>query len=246
MATHRPQSSSRRVRLLDAVPDLASGLTPEGYEAARRQAVAPVVELDCDIWDPPDLVGRQQPGYLGMLVIDGLLTRDAAIAETVATELIGPGDFLRPGGWEHFASALSENVAWTVVEPTRLALLDHRFAATAASWPSVMSALLERAVARSKSLAFNLTIGHMTGIDTRLLALFWHLAERFGWVGPEGVVVPLALTHELLGRLIGARRPSVTSALRQLEQKAMLRRRQPRGWILLADPPMQLSQPRTS
>jgi hypothetical protein len=68
----------------------------------------------------------------------------------------------------------------------------------------------------------------------------WHLAERWGRVGPEGVRVPLRLTHEALGRLVGARRPSVTTALSGLSKRGCLERT-PAGWLLYGDPSEQLA-----
>jgi hypothetical protein len=46
------------------------------------------------------------------------------------------------------------------------------------------------------------------------------------------VVVPLALTHEALGRLIGARRPTVTLALKALGAQERLLRRGDGAWLL--------------
>ena len=54
---------------------------------------------------------------------------------------------------------------------------------------------------------------------------------------PSGVVVPLSLTHELLGRLVGARRPTVSLALKALIDRGALVRRQDRSWLLLEPAP---------
>jgi CRP/FNR family transcriptional regulator, cyclic AMP receptor protein len=93
-----------------------------------------------------------------------------------------------------------------------------------------------RSIQRSRSLTFHMALSHLTRVDVRLLALFWHLADRWGRVGREGTLVPLRLTHATLAQLVGAQRPSVTSALRTLEQRGLLRRL-PEGWLLLGDPP---------
>ena len=47
-------------------------------------------------------------------------------------------------------------------------------------------------------------------VESRVLAILWHLADVFGSVNADGVLVPLKLTHERLGRLVGAQRPTVT------------------------------------
>jgi Crp-like helix-turn-helix protein len=54
-------------------------------------------------------------------------------------------------------------------------------------------------------------------------------------VGPSGVVVPLELTHEALGHLVGARRPTVTLALSELGRQGAVTRRADGAWMLRAD-----------
>jgi CRP/FNR family transcriptional regulator, cyclic AMP receptor protein len=51
------------------------------------------------------------------------------------------------------------------------------------------------------------------------------------------VVVPLTLSHRLLAELIGARRPTVTTALRTLERDGKLVRRDDATWLLTSDAP---------
>jgi hypothetical protein len=74
-------------------------------------------------------------------------------------------------------------------------------------------------------------------VDRRLKALFWHLAERWGRVSGDGVIVPLALTHRILGQLVGARRPTVSTALSELAERGELVRRPDGSWLLRGDPP---------
>ena len=74
-------------------------------------------------------------------------------------------------------------------------------------------------------------------MDRRLKALFWHLAERWGRVSGDGVIVPLALTHRILGQLVGARRPTVSTALSELAEREELTRRPDGSWLLRGDPP---------
>ena len=85
-------------------------------------------------------------------------------------------------------------------------------------------------------------IAHLKRIDDRLLALLWCLAERWGRVSPDGVVVALRLPHRTLGSLVGARRPSVPTALGQLMARGEVERRPDGGWLLLGNPPEPRSQ----
>ena len=53
----------------------------------------------------------------------------------------------------------------------------------------------------------------------------------------DGVIVPLALTHRILGQLVGARRPTVSTALSELAEREELTRRPDGSWLLRGDPP---------
>jgi len=50
------------------------------------------------------------------------------------------------------------------------------------------------------------------------MILFWHLADRWGRVTPDGVLVELELTHGLLSRLTSLRRPTVSATLKELRE----------------------------
>jgi CRP-like cAMP-binding protein len=81
----------------------------------------------------------------------------------------------------------------------------------------------------------------LSPVETRLLVLFWHLAERWGRVTPQGILLPLALTHQVLGQLVGCRRASVTTALKALAGSRLVIRRSDGSWLLRGDPPDELS-----
>ena len=124
-----------------------------------------------------------------------------------------------------------------MLEPTRLAVLDHRFAAVASRWPALVDVILRRSTLRARSLAFHRAVTHLTRVDERLLLTLWFLAERWGRVGPEGVVLPLRLTHQMLAGLVGAQRPSVTTALGELTTAGLVERRDDGSWLLHGEPP---------
>ena len=81
-----------------------------------------------------------------------------------------------------------------------------------------------------------MAIAHHARVDKRLELLLWHLADRWGRVTPNGVALPLRLTHELLADLVAAQRPSVTLSLQHLERDGRLARRDG-VMYLLGDPP---------
>src|SRR5439155_24875974 len=176
----------------------------------------------------------------GGLVLDGMLVRELAVAGAVSAELLGAGDLVLPEDADQAVPFVGARAAWTALAPTRIAWLDPPFAAALRRWPALGAALLERSERRFSRLAVLQAIGQLTRIDDRVLTLLWHLAERWGRVGPEGIVVPLRLTHKAIARLIGARRPSVTTAIGLLERKALIERRAEGGWLLRGAPPQSL------
>ena len=235
--------SERRVvgiRVLEAQPELAEGLDEEQAALARKHAVAVLDSVDAGAWRPTDRY-EHTSGALGLLIIDGVLARDVRIAGRWCSELLGPGDVLRPWDFDDDAGdSVQSDSSWSVLEPARIAVLDERFARVVCRWPQIVAGLVSRTLRRSRWMAILLAISNLTRVDERVTALMWHLADRWGHVTPDGVVVPVSLTHDMIGRLVGAHRPSVTSALGDLQRRGVLTRRE-NGWLLHGEPPASLS-----
>lgn len=224
------------VRVLEEDPELAAGLDPTSVQLATRHAIAAVEIVQPGKWEP-SFPADGGAGTLGLLVLDGLLMRDVTFAQAACTELLGRGDLLRPWDWERDVVTIKPTVTWTALQPVRLAVLDRRIAAVMGRWPELVSAVVARAVRRSFELATSQATSHLTRVDARLELLFWGLADRWGRVGPDGVVLELPLTHQVLGRLVGAQRPSVTTALSDLARRGLIERRDDGAWLLRGDPP---------
>ena len=226
---------SDAVHLLEADPELGRLVPADRREDANAGFRVPCVRLRIGAWDVSGIGGEEQ--LVGLLVLSGILAREVVVADNVSTELLGPGDVLRPwqgrGGPDDL---LPNEVRWTALADTRLAVLERRFSAGAARHPEVMWMLLHRVTERAHRLAAAQAVSQLTRVDRRLLALFWHLAERWGRVSPEGVIVPLALSHRILGQLVGARRPTVSSALSDLARRGELLRRDDGSWLLTGEP----------
>ena len=224
------------VRLLEVDPDLGAGLAPDALAEARGRIVAPLLHVEAgDLDVEAALPGRD--GHLGVLVVDGLLTRDVVIGETTCAELVGPGDLLRP--WDDPAAGgpIPSQVEWHVLAPSKLAMLNRDVAVEVGAWPEVTTALVTRAVTRAQTVAVALSISCITGLKIRIQAMLWHMADRFGKVSPDGVTLPLPVTHQVLGRLVGASRPSVSTALKELEQDGAVSRWDGGGFLLHGEPP---------
>ena len=155
-------------------------------------------------------------------------------------ELVGNGDVMRPWQWDDEGSHVQAEVGWTILEPSRLAVLDHGLVSRLVPWPELGLELFNRGTRRAHHLAVALAIAHHQRVDDRVLLTLWHLAERWGRVHSDGIVVPLPLGHQRLGDLIGARRQSVTTAMGVLQRSGAISRRDTGHWLLHGAPPEEL------
>ncbi len=155
-------------------------------------------------------------GGPGLLLLAGALVCYTQVVDRVVAELVGRGDLVQRPGARSEDEFLDCDVSWAALQPTRFAILDARFADQIRRWPHLTHALLRRAERRATNLAVQRAIVAQPRLEVRLLLLLWHLAARWGKVEPGGIRLPLPLTHLLLGRLVGAERPSVTHALKRL------------------------------
>ena len=221
----RGNSTPEVVRLLDWDPDLAQDLGEAETREAHDHLLVRLERLD---WKRREGIwGKGAAGdHLGLLLVEGLLLRRVTVPGGGAAEVLGFGDLIRPwdvDGEEELA--VSSEVRWTVLSEVTVALLDIGFIRRACRWPPVLSRLSARGVLRAKGTALNQAISHLKHVENRLLLLLWHFAERWGRVSGEAITLELPITHELLGRLVGATRPSVTTALGRLERRGLLERR---------------------
>jgi CRP/FNR family cyclic AMP-dependent transcriptional regulator len=227
------------VSLVEVDPDLIEYLDARQAEAARSRAIARAMILRAGERDPWSFIDVPN-GHLGLLVIDGLLTREMTLLGRTTMELIGSGDVLRPWDDAEDRPSVPWTVGWTVHLPTRVALLDEHLVERVAAWPGIATALVKRSVQRAGWLERHLAILENPRVDVRLLLLFWQLADRWGTVGPGGVTVPLRLTHRTLGRLVRAQRPSITASLHALSGRGLVDRRPDGTWLLRGEPSLQL------
>jgi CRP/FNR family transcriptional regulator, cyclic AMP receptor protein len=227
------------ISIVDADPDLAELLDDEELERARREALARVQRLSPGDWDA-GAAREADVHHRGFLIVEGLLSREVDVLGRRCCELIGPGDVMRPWRWDDSGSHVQAEVGWTVLEPTRLATLDHGLVVRIVPWPQLGVELFNRGTRRAHHLAVALAISHHQRVDDRLVLTLWHLAERWGKVHRDGIVLPLPLGHQRLADLVGAHRPTVTSALGELASDGIISRRDNGDWVLHGSPPEQL------
>ena len=226
-----PEVGSGSVQLLTVDPDLARDLDPRRAREAGQRLYARVIDIPRGRWVPnPGFLEGSRP--IGLLLLEGLLVREATVGDHPSAELLGPGDLMRAWDDAEHEELLPRTIEWSALTATRVAIIDHAFAVRAAQWPEVFAGLIDRAARRAERLVVMQAIAHLTRVDDRLLALLWCLAERWGRVVPDGVLVSLRLSHRTLAGMVGARRPSVTTALGQLMARGDLERRVDGEWIL--------------
>jgi CRP-like cAMP-binding protein len=228
------------VRLLDEDPDLAEHLHGNRLAAARQDCVARAIRLPAGRWDPQADIGDIRYG-IGILILEGLLLRRVGLGGRFGGELLGEGDLLRPWQAEEQGASLPRTGGWKVLRRGRVAILDAEFALRVARYPEVVSTLFARAIRRTRHMAVSMAIIHQPRIDLRLHMFFWDLADRIGRVRPDGVHLPVRLTHAMLGELVAARRPTVTKALGELAERGFVRWTG-EDWLLCGGPPVELEE----
>jgi CRP/FNR family transcriptional regulator, cyclic AMP receptor protein len=220
------------IQLLDCDPELGEGLSADDRVAASAALPVQAASLEKGQWEP----SRERPNmqHLGFLIVRGLVARRVEVVEGASIELLGRGDVLQP--WQEDASSFC-TAAWEVLEKTTLAVLGPGLVRGLRDWPVVASNLSARGIRRSRALAADAAIASIVGVEERLLILLWHIAERWGEAKRDGAHISIHLPHRLLADLVGARRPSVTSALSALQEAGRLDSTASGCWVLLGDPP---------
>jgi CRP/FNR family transcriptional regulator, cyclic AMP receptor protein len=230
---------SEVISIIEADPELGDLLPEPERERARREALTHLRRLSPGEWKVAEAMERDRH-HRGFMVIDGLISREVDVLGRRCVELIGAGDVLRPWSWDEEGSHVQAEVGWIVLEPTELAVLDHGLVMRLNPWPQLGLELFSRGTRRAHTLAVSLAIAHHQRVDERLTLTLWHLAERWGKVGPDGICVSLPLSHQRLADLIGAHRPAVTSAIGELTRAGTLSRREDRTWLLHGAAPTEL------
>jgi hypothetical protein len=230
-------SHTSRVSIAEADPDLLKGIDADKVAEIRRAATADVMEIPQGRWsresDPPR-------SLYGLFLVEGLVSRDVVIQGRRFAELLGPGDLLRPHASDDLDSSVPFGIGWEMLAPTRMAVLDTDFAQAVAPFPEFTAALMDRMMRRAHALAFHLAVSHLKLVEMRLLVILWYYSDRWGRVTPDGVLLPLRLTHGMLARIVGARRPSVSTALGRLQDRGLVDRTAGGHWLLLGSPPGEL------
>jgi CRP/FNR family cyclic AMP-dependent transcriptional regulator len=216
--------------LFGALPEIAAVIPPAEYELAERALLGPLLSA-CDE-DLAQVLGARAATAFDFLIIDGVVIKETTLLARSALELLGPGDVLAPpltSARQVESRAVSRYMAHG---PVSLATLDDRFRRASARWPGLADVLHDRLGQQTHRASMHLAMLHLPRVEERVVALFADLAERFGRVTNEGILIPIDLTHDLIGHLVGSRRPTVSLALRSLAEEGRLTRLDDHRWLL--------------
>lgn len=233
--SHRCRASPTDVvSVLREDPDLAEHLDPLEIERARGRALARVVAIPKGEFSLSETVPCERDTF-GLLLLEGLLLRGVSVDVRPSVDVLGPGDLIHPGQ-RHSDATVPVDVRWWALRPARVAVLDPSFICRMSDHPAVLVALAGRLARASAASSLQLSIVQQPNLSRRLQFMFWHLADRFGRVQPGGAILPLPLCHTLLAWLVGARRPAVSRALKELERAGQVERRPDDTWWLARAP----------
>src|SRR5262249_13853935 len=171
---------------------------------ARYACRGDLVRVPRGLWPVPPDAGETQI-LAGLLIVSGLVCREVGLRDRRMLELLGPGDIVQlPIQTDR--PRLGGRIVLTAATTTELVTLGESFISAAGRWPSLLAAIQRRLEAQREHLAMQGLIAHLPRAEHRMLLMLHHLADRWGRVTPDGTVVSLPLTHDLLGQLIAARR----------------------------------------
>ena len=232
--------AARLIEVLAYDRELSAGLDRAGRESAQADCRAPVVEIGRGHWESTAFESPDPGGY-GLLVLSGFLVRRVGQGRRFGAELLGPGDLLRPWQTVGTAASIPFEPDWTAITDTEIAVLGGTFARRVSPYPQVATQLVAQGPAALPLSGDQ--HGDRASTADRDAAAHALLAScrSLGADEVEGATLDMPLTHALLGDLIAARRPTVSTAMAALARDGRVERA-PQGWRLLGGPPRELAE----
>jgi hypothetical protein len=182
-------SQLSEVHVLEVDPELGAAIPREEFAEAVKASRAPVRAAPVGEFkfDPlPDL------SALGALILEGMVVVRIEFGGAAHLEVLGEEDVVSPWYLED-APTLAEHVSVYVVRSGYVALLDREFALRMARWPEVSAALVRRLVVRTRRMILRASILSRPRVHERVELMLWLLADQFGSVTPEGLLVRLSI-----------------------------------------------------
>ncbi len=210
------------------MPEILASVPADDRPLAERTLTVPLVSArDADL---ADVISTQIPGAFDFLIVDGVVLKETTLAGRSALELLGRGNLLAPPLTRQLESrAVSRYLAHG---PVSLAAIEDRVRQAGRRWPGIADFLHDRLAQQAHHASMHLAMLHLSRIEDRLIALFTDLAERFGHMAADEILIDLPLTHEIIGGLVASRRPTVSLALGELASNGMIARLEGNRWKL--------------
>jgi CRP/FNR family transcriptional regulator, cyclic AMP receptor protein len=202
-------------------------------DVARRLAERTLELHAGESWTARTVPAAVRDGFV-ILLVRGLMVRGVRVDGVTADELVFAGDALAPTWRDEGAVCVGETVTWRALEDSTIVVLGDRFLAAAGRQPALAVALCRRQLEQGARVARHAATTRLPRVDRRIVSLLCAVAEERGRMTPDGAVVELPVTHGALGRLVGAKRPTVSLALKSLAEAGLVRQTLD-GWVLAPD-----------
>lgn len=219
-------------------PDFLRFVDEDDRQRAADLAL-PAIELEACPFVPHTVLS-QHDASCGV-VISGMVNRQMNLDGQAALQVLGPGEIIPV--LDTPSSDLITSSEWLATGKVKVAVVGEHFMRAAARWPELQRNLIARFADQNERLATQLALCQLPRVEDRLLGMLWLLAESWGKVTPAGTLLPLHFTHEALGAMVGARRPTVTLALGELADSGAVIQGEG-GWLLLKPPSRQHGEPK--
>jgi len=217
------------ISLADVWPEIVGLMAPDDRQVVRDTLVVPAMyakggELGTLL--------ATAPSAFDFVIVDGIVLKQTHYAGRDSLELLGPGDVLAPPLTPTRQAEVRATSTYQAHGRATLAVIEGYFRAAARRWPQLSDVLHDRLARQTHRASAHLAVLHIARAEDRIRALFSDLAERFGHVTPDGIKIDVDLTHDLIGQLIGSRRPTVTLALERLSVANELTKHHDGRWQL--------------
>jgi CRP/FNR family cyclic AMP-dependent transcriptional regulator len=218
------------IPLVTVLPEITALIPASERQLAEQVLHLPRLQVHGEMADA--LIGT--PTAFDFIVADGVVLKQTRYAGRTSLELLGPGDVLAPPLTPSRQLEARATSSYQAHGQVSLAVIEDRFRTAARRWPQLSDVLYDRLARQTHRASMHLAVLHIANAEGRVMALFCDLAERFGHVTSDGIMIDVDLTHELIGQLIGSRRPTVSIALEELSTSGTLTRTNNNRWMLNA------------
>jgi hypothetical protein len=152
--------------LLELDPDLGQWLSAGRSTAAGQELRVRIAAVKAGEWRFGPATGSSVAD-IGVLIVDGVVSRELRVHDAPSAELFGTGDIIRTAATDAPLELLRCTSRWRALTPLTIAFLDARTALALRQYPEISAVVFDRFNARGQRLAVTQAISQITGVDTR-------------------------------------------------------------------------------